>query len=115
MEARIARLRAYARDRVEQNHARIVANLHRHGVPLVLDVAPPGAGYFFVAAGGLAEVLHLLGDDCVKVDRFIGVSGGACSLFLILANQPQDSVVAAVTGDVGRGGARARCPGRGVA
>ncbi|CAE8604587.1 unnamed protein product [Polarella glacialis] len=91
MEPLIASLRSYARDRLLASRGQIRANLAARGVsaesPLVLDIALPGAAYFSVAAGGLAEVLHLLADDHVLVDRFIGASGGACSLFLILANQ----------------------------
>ncbi|CAK9098091.1 unnamed protein product [Durusdinium trenchii] len=58
--------------------------------PLVLDIALPGAAYFSVAAGGLADVLHYVGESYVQVDRLIGASGGACSLFLILANDKSD-------------------------
>ncbi|CAK0887626.1 unnamed protein product [Prorocentrum cordatum] len=89
MERLIQRLRDYAKEQVEGSQA--AANLERvrarcGGGPLVLDVALPGAAYFSVAAGGMAEVLHLLGGDGhVQVDRFIGASGGACSLFLIVA------------------------------
>jgi len=86
----IAQLRRYAHEAVLSVKAEIVANLSQHTAnfangPLMLDVAFPGAAYFSVAAGGVADVLHLLGEH-VHVDRFIGASGGACSLFLILAN-----------------------------
>ena len=86
----IAQLRRYAHEAVLSAKAEIVANLSQHTAnfangPLMLDVAFPGAAYFSVAAGGVADVLHLLGEH-VHVDRFIGASGGACSLFLILAN-----------------------------
>jgi hypothetical protein len=85
-EALVGQLREYARQQVSANRDNIEANLRGKDLPLVLDVALPGAGFFSVAAGGLAEVLHLLGPDIIQVDRFIGASGGACSLFLIVAN-----------------------------
>ena len=72
--------------------AEILSNLRaKTELPLVLDVALPGAAYFSVAAGGLCDVLNLLGEDVVKVDRFVGASGGACSLFLILANDKREA------------------------
>jgi hypothetical protein len=87
----ISQLRRYAQDAVQSVRAELVESLAQHSGnfangPLVLDVALPGAAYFSVAAGGLADVLHFMGDH-VHVDRFIGASGGACSLFLILANE----------------------------
>lgn len=83
----LPRLLQYAQERVASARAEILSNLRaKTELPLVLDVALPGAAYFSVAAGGLCDVLNLLGDDVVKVDRFVGASGGACSLFLILAN-----------------------------
>lgn len=87
----ILRLRRYAQDAVNAVKPDLVANLAQHTGnfatgPLVLDVALPGAAYFSVAAGGLADVLHFMGEH-LHVDRFIGASGGACSLFLILANE----------------------------
>ena len=85
--ALISRLQQYAQERVAGARATILTNLEKAtGLPVVMDVALPGAAYFSVAAGGLCDVLNLLGDDIVKVDRFVGASGGACSLFLILAN-----------------------------
>lgn len=88
-DALVASLRDYARQRVAESREAILANLRSKtdALPLVLDIGFPGAAYFSVACGGLAEVLHLLGEDVVQVDRFSGGSGGACSLFLILANQ----------------------------
>ena len=84
----IPRVRQYARERVATSKAAILSNLRRATeAPLVVDVALPGAAYFSVAAGGLCDVLHMLGDEVVKVDRLVGASGGACSLFLILANE----------------------------
>ena len=87
----IRQLRRYAQDAVHSLRAELVESLAQHtgnfaNGPLVVDVALPGAAYFSVAAGGLADVLHFLGDH-VHVDRFVGASGGACSLFLILANE----------------------------
>ena len=90
----ISQIRRYAQDRLGPCKAEIIANLARHTAnfgngPLVLDIALPGAGYFSVAAGGLADVLHEVG-EYIHVDRFIGASGGACSLFLILANEKRE-------------------------
>ena len=90
----IGQLRQYAQDAVNAVKSDLVANLQRHtgnfAGPLVLDVALPGAAYFSVAAGGLADVLHFMGEH-VHVDRWIGASGGACSLFLILANEKSEA------------------------
>ncbi|CAJ1405760.1 unnamed protein product [Effrenium voratum] len=83
----ISQLRRYAEEAVNAARADLEVNLRRHTSqgPMVLDVALPGAAYFSVAAGGMADVLHFL-RRFVQVDRFVGASGGACSLFLILAN-----------------------------
>lgn len=90
VELFIENLHAFAYKKVEENRQAIVENLRSvaNGLsPLVLDIGLPGTAYFSVAAGGMAEVLHLLGEEIVQVDRFTGASGGACSCFLILANQ----------------------------
>lgn len=56
-----------------------------------VDVLWPGAGYNSVACGGSFEVLALLEQrGLMKLRDFMGVSGGACSALLALAD-PQNS------------------------
>ncbi|CAJ1450966.1 unnamed protein product [Effrenium voratum] len=90
----ISQLRRYAEEAVNAARADLEVNLRRHTSqgPMVLDVALPGAAYFSVAAGGMADVLHFL-RRFVQVDRFVGASGGACSLFLILANDAHSELL----------------------
>ena len=59
--ARVASLQQYAKRKVDESRAEIIDNLTKSLGPLpqTLDIALPGAAYFSVAAGGLADVAHI--------------------------------------------------------
>ena len=81
----VPRLLQYAREKVASAQPAILSNLARvTQLPLIIDVALPGAAYFSVAAGGLCEVLYLLGEEARSITMAKEFMKGSCFVLTML-------------------------------
>ena len=81
----VPRLLQYAREKVASAQPAILSNLARvTQLPLIIDVALPGAAYFSVAAGGLCDVLYLLGEEARSITMAKEFMKGSCFVLTML-------------------------------